>query len=111
MSALAALTNFLVSYSNVFLLVAIGAMVAGLTYAKKSPSAARKVAIVSLCASAPLFVLYALASAYRLDILTLALTALWGWNCWSSWKTIRRTRPPKLAKRPKPAKPRVDRWN
>lgn len=108
MSVFAALTGFLTAYANLFLLVAIGAMVAGLTYGRKSPAAARKVAIVSLCASAPLFVLYVVASVYRPDILTLALTALWGWNCWSAWKTLRRTRPPK---RSKPAKPPVDRWN
>lgn len=104
---MSALTGFLTTYSNLFLLVAIGAMVAGLTYGRKSPAAARKVAIVSLCASVPLFVLYVLASIYRPDILTLALTALWGWNCWSAWKTLRLTRQPKGAKTVKPA----NRWN
>ena len=99
-----ALVTFLMAYSNLFFLVAIGAMFAGLTVGRKSFRAARAVAIVSLCASAPLLVLYAVASFYRPDIMTLALTALWGWNVWSSWSQIRRLRPAK------PSKP-VDRRN
>lgn len=102
-----ALLEFLLANSNLFFLVAIGAMFAGLTVGKKSPRAARTVAIVSLCACAPLFVLYAIASTFRPDPLTLALTALWGWNCWSAWHAWRRFRPWKPAH---PSKP-VDRRN
>jgi hypothetical protein len=93
-----ALLTFLMANANLFFLVAIGAMFAGLTVGRKSLRAARIVASVSLCASAPLLVLYGIASAYRPDIMTLALTALWGWNVWSSWSYIRRTRPAKPSK-------------
>lgn len=101
-----ALFDFLLVYGNLFFLVALGAMFAGMTVGRKSARAARVVAIVSLCACAPLFILYAAAAVYRPGILTLALAALWGWNVWSSLKTWRRLRPAKPAPRS-----RIDRRN
>ena len=93
MTAFDALLTFLMAHANLFLIVAVGAMFAGLAVGRKSRRAARVVALVSLCACAPLFVLYAVATVYRPGILSLALTALWGWNVWSSWHAWRRTRP------------------
>ena len=93
MSAFDALLSFLMAHANLFFIVAIGAMFAGLAVGRKSRRAARVVALVSLCACAPLFALYAAATVYRPGVMTLALTALWGWNVWSSWHAWRRTRP------------------
>ena len=99
MSGFDALLTFLTAHANLFFIVAIGAMFAGLAIGRKSLRAARIVAIVSLCASVPLLALYGIASFYRPGILTFALTALWGWNVWSSWSHWRRLRPPKPAVR------------
>jgi len=95
MSGFESLLTFLLAYSNLFFIVAIGAMFAGIAVGRKSLRAARIVAIVSLCASVPLLALYAIASIYRPGVLTLLLAALWGWNVWSSWSQWRRLRPSK----------------
>jgi hypothetical protein len=86
-----ALLDFLLRYSTLFFLVAFAAMFAGM--AVKSLRARRLVALVSFCASAPLFVLYVIASAYRPDVLAIALAALWGWNAGSSLRRWRDLRP------------------
>ncbi|HTK59971.1 MAG TPA: hypothetical protein VL283_02090 [Candidatus Baltobacteraceae bacterium] len=93
MNGFEALLAFLTAYANLFFIVAIGAMFAGLAVGRKSRRAAHVVALVSLCACAPIFALYAIATVYRPGVMTLALAALWGWNAWSSWHTWRRTRP------------------
>ena len=97
------LLAFLMSNANLFFLVAVGAMFAGLALGRRNRRAARAVAIVSLCAAAPLCALYGVATFYRPGILTLALTALWGWNVWSSLSYIRRLRPATPARPSKPA--------
>jgi hypothetical protein len=99
MSGFEALLAFLTAHANLFFLVAIGTMFAGLAVGRKSRRAARLVAIVSLCACTPLFALYAIATLYRPGVMTLAIAALWGWNVWSSWSHWRRLRPSKPAVR------------
>lgn len=103
--------SFLVSNSSLFFFVAIAAFFVSLVTQKKNPRFARTVALVSFCACAPLFVLYAAVSILRPDAFTIMLTALWGWSSWSAWKTWRRLRPRQsLAARQRPANP-ANRWN
>jgi len=97
MSAFDQLLSFLYANSNLFFLVALGTMFASLAIGRKSLRAARTVSIVSLCACAPLFVLYATATVLHPDLLTALLSALWAWNCWSAWTYIRRTHPARKA--------------
>ncbi len=106
-----ALLSFLVTNSSLFFFVAIAAFFASLVAQKKSLRFARTVALVSLCACAPLFLLYTFVSILRPDAFTIMLTALWGWSSWSAWKTWRRLRPsqPPVA-RQRPTKP-ANRWN
>lgn len=95
--------TFLSTHANLFVLAAITAMFADMIADKRNRRAARVVALISLCACAPLCVLYAVATALRPDLLSLALTALCGWNAWSAWHTWRRFRPWKPARPSKSA--------
>ncbi|MFA5854303.1 MAG: hypothetical protein WC866_04435 [Patescibacteria group bacterium] len=111
MHAFNATLSFLVTNSSLFFFVAIIAFFASLVAQKRSIRFARIVALVSLCACAPLFVLYAIVSILRPDAYTIILTAIWGWSAWSAWKTWRRLRSSKSAPaRPRPEKP-TNRWN
>ncbi|WKZ28827.1 MAG: hypothetical protein QY323_04835 [Patescibacteria group bacterium] len=111
MYGLNALLSFLTTHASLFFFVAIAAFFASVVAQKKSPRFARNVALVSLSACAPLFVLYGLVAILRPDAYVIVLTVLWGWSTWSSWKTWRRLRVRKpVASRPRPVKP-DNRWN
>lgn len=94
------LLTFLAANANLFFLVAIGAMVASYAVRNKgSVRAIRTVALVSLCACAPLFVLYGLVALRWPDGMNFVFAALWGWNSWSAFTTWRNIRPRKPADR------------
>lgn len=91
-----ALLGFLMTNATLFCIVAIGAMVAAyVVRSKGSLRAIRAAAVITLCACAPLFVLYGLAALRWSDPASLIFAALWGFNAWSSWTTWRNTRPQK----------------
>lgn len=97
MNAFDALLSFLAANANLFVLVALAAMIAGLVAGRKSRRAAHTLALVSLLACAPLCALYAIATVLRPDLMMALLTALWAWNTWSSWSTWKRSRSAKPA--------------
>lgn len=106
-----AILSFLVANVSLFFIVAIAAFFASLVAQKKSRRFARIIALVSLCACAPLFFLYTVVSVLRPDAYTILLTALWGWSAWSAWNAWRRfhDRKPEVA-RTRETKPNT-RWN
>lgn len=93
-----ALLGFLMTYANLFCLIAIGATIASYAVRRNSTGRSKRlVAIVSLCACTPLFVLYGIAAVrWPAEAMNLMLAALWGYSLWASWTLLRSTRPSKV---------------